>query len=93
MRSEVLTATTIKMVVSWDGAPGILVNIDRRFRGAYFLPIHHPDDGSSKLLERIGQYVHTTQCYILQDSHLQNNNCVRLYVINISVYFYQKIAA
>jgi hypothetical protein len=34
---------SMKMIVFWDVVPCSLVDIDRRFRGAYCLH-HHPDD-------------------------------------------------
>jgi hypothetical protein len=43
----------LKMTVCWDVAPCSLVEIDRRFRGAYSLhhqDVHRPDDGGSKHL-------------------------------------------
>jgi hypothetical protein len=47
---QILTATSVKMAVSLDVAQFSLVDIDRRFRGAYYL--HHQGDqgeGGSKL--------------------------------------------
>jgi hypothetical protein len=38
MRFEILTVTSMKMAVFWDVAPCSLIDIDRRFRGAY---CHH----------------------------------------------------
>jgi hypothetical protein len=37
MRFQVLTAVSMNMTVFWDVAPCSLVEIDRRFRGAYCL--------------------------------------------------------
>jgi hypothetical protein len=48
VRFQVLTAASMKMTVFWDVAQCSVVEIDRRFRGAYCL--HCPDDGSSKHL-------------------------------------------
>jgi hypothetical protein len=42
VRFEVLTAATIKMVVFWVVAPCNLVEVNKRFRGAYYL--HHKGD-------------------------------------------------
>jgi hypothetical protein len=42
VRFQVLTATSIKMAVFWVVAPCSLVDIDRRFSGAYCL--HHEGD-------------------------------------------------
>jgi hypothetical protein len=41
-RFQVLTATSMKMTSFWDTAPCSLVDVDRRFRGAYCL--HHQGD-------------------------------------------------
>jgi hypothetical protein len=43
-------AASLKMIVFWDVAPGSLVEIYRRFRGAYYLHHHRPEDGGSKYL-------------------------------------------
>jgi hypothetical protein len=40
---QVLTTTSMKMVIFWDVAACSLVDIDRRFRGAYCLH-HRPED-------------------------------------------------
>jgi hypothetical protein len=37
VRFKVLTASSMKTTVSWDVAPSSLIEIDRRFGGAYFL--------------------------------------------------------
>jgi hypothetical protein len=37
VRFQVLTATSMQMVVFWDVSPCSLVEIDQRFRGAYCL--------------------------------------------------------
>jgi hypothetical protein len=42
MRFLVLTAARIKITGVWNVAPGSLVEVDRRFRGAYCL--HHQGD-------------------------------------------------
>jgi hypothetical protein len=46
VRFQVLTAASMKMIVFWDLAPSSLVEIYRRFRGAYSLQ-HQGDDGDS----------------------------------------------
>jgi hypothetical protein len=46
MTFEVLTAKSVKMAVFSDAVLYGLVDVDRRFRGAY-CP-YHPDDGGSK---------------------------------------------
>jgi hypothetical protein len=43
VRFQVLTATSLKMAVSWDVAASILVYTDRRFREFYSL--HHQGPG------------------------------------------------
>jgi hypothetical protein len=42
VRFQVLTATSMKMTVFWDVVPYSLIEIYRRFRGAYCL--HHQGD-------------------------------------------------
>jgi hypothetical protein len=42
---QVLTAATIKMTAFWDLASSSLVEVDRRFRGAYYL--HYKGNESS----------------------------------------------
>jgi hypothetical protein len=49
-RFEVITAVSLKMVVSWDLSLYSLVNVDRRFRGAYCLHHQGPDNGGGKFL-------------------------------------------
>jgi hypothetical protein len=63
----------MKMTVFWDVALCSLVEIDRRFRGAYCL--HHQDDrhyegGSVKRSN--------TGCKVPEDSHLQAFHRLRL---------------
>jgi hypothetical protein len=41
--------TSMKMAVFWDVAPCGLVDIDRRFRGAYCLHHHHHLDNAGQL--------------------------------------------
>jgi hypothetical protein len=42
VRFQVLTAVSLKMTAFWDIAPFSLVEVDRRFRGVYWL--HHKGD-------------------------------------------------
>jgi hypothetical protein len=44
-RFQVLTAASVKFAVFWDTAPCSLVEVDRRFRGEYYL-YHEGDDNS-----------------------------------------------
>jgi hypothetical protein len=67
--SEVLSATSMKMAVSWDEAPCSLVDIDRRFAGVHFLIIR----GGGKLLWNVGQYLSDYTFCIPKDSHLHDN--------------------
>jgi hypothetical protein len=57
----------MKMVGFRDVAPRNLVDIDRRFRGAYSL--HHQGDDSSS--EKSVNIYRTTRLNIPEDSHLQ----------------------
>jgi hypothetical protein len=49
------------MAVFWDVAPCSLVDIDRRFRGAYIWRQPRTEDGGSIFLQNFGTYlqVHT----------------------------------
>jgi hypothetical protein len=47
-----MNRTELEKTVFWDGAPCRLLDIDRRFRGA-----HNPDDGGSKHLWNVGQFL------------------------------------
>jgi hypothetical protein len=50
MKFQVLTEASMKITVFWDIAPCNLVIVDRRFRGAYCLHHHRPnDEGSTHL--------------------------------------------
>jgi hypothetical protein len=60
MRFQFLTAVSLKMAVFWDVAPCSLVEVYRRFRGAYCLH-HQGGDGKSK---------QTTRRNIPEDSNL-----------------------
>jgi hypothetical protein len=56
VRFQVLTAANMKMTVFWDVVPCGMVEHDWHFRGAYCL--HHlPDEGGSKHLWNVGQYL------------------------------------
>jgi hypothetical protein len=57
VRFQVLTATSVMMTVFKDVAPCSLVEIDRRFRGAYCLSLQDDDDGDSKHLLNVGQFI------------------------------------
>jgi hypothetical protein len=43
-----MTAVNMKMTEFWDTAPRILVEVDRRFRGAYCF-YYQGDEGSMRL--------------------------------------------
>jgi hypothetical protein len=58
VRFHVLTAASMKMFVFWDVAPCSLVEIDRRFRGAY-------------CLHNQGRFYQITRRSIPEDSHLR----------------------
>jgi hypothetical protein len=48
------------MAVFWDAVTCRLVEIDRRFRGTYYLHHHgydRPEDGRSKHLWNVGQFL------------------------------------
>jgi hypothetical protein len=62
-----------KMTVFWDVAPCSLVEIERRFRGAYCLlhQAHHPDNGGSKHLLNVGQF---PRDYTVQHSRTQSSS-------------------
>jgi hypothetical protein len=48
VRFQVLTAASMKMAVFWVLVPCSLVELYRRFRGAFCLHHHRPDNGGSK---------------------------------------------
>jgi hypothetical protein len=81
VRFEVLTAASLKMTVFSDIAPGSLVAVDRRFRGAYCLhdqgSDHCPDDGSSKLVETSVNFYVTVWCNALDDCLLHIEKCFK----------------
>jgi hypothetical protein len=77
MRFQVLTAKRMKMTVFWVLAPCSLIEIDRRFRGAYCL--HRLDVKALSTCETLVSFYQTTGRNITEDSHLQiinslNNN-------------------
>jgi hypothetical protein len=45
LRFQIIAAAGMMMAAYWDVAPCIIVEADRRFRGAYC--VHHRPDGSS----------------------------------------------
>jgi hypothetical protein len=53
---QVFTVASMNVTTFWDVMTCRLVEIDRRFRGAYCLH-HRPDDGSSNHLSNVGQLV------------------------------------
>jgi hypothetical protein len=75
MRFEVHTATRMKMTVFWDVAQCSLIDIDRRFRGAYCLT---HGALNTLLMEAVSfsetsVSIHQTiRCNIPDDSHLQS---------------------
>jgi hypothetical protein len=60
-RLRVLTASSMKMTASCEIAPCSLVEVDRRFRGAFSL--HHKDD------ETLEYFNETTRRYIPEGCH------------------------
>jgi hypothetical protein len=50
MRFQVLTAASMKMTALRDITPSSLIEVNRRFRGAYCLHHHRLDGGSTHLL-------------------------------------------
>jgi hypothetical protein len=61
--AECKAAFDFKMTVFWDIAPCNLVEVDRRFRGAYWLHHHLPDDGGSTHLWNVGLLLDYTALY------------------------------
>jgi hypothetical protein len=77
LRNSLSLMEPMKMAVFWDVAPCSLVKTDGSFRGAYCL--HHcPDDGGSKHLWNIGQFLSDYMCNIPEDSHLHTHCCENL---------------
>jgi hypothetical protein len=68
VRFQVLTAARMRMTVFRDVAPCSLVEIDRRFRGAYCLHNHRPDEAVSTS-ETSANFYEITGSYIPEDSH------------------------
>jgi hypothetical protein len=69
VRFELLTASSMKMAVSWDVAPCSLIETGRSFRGAHCL--HHQgddrrDDGISKHLSLNLRAVATNELHVSQ---------------------------
>jgi hypothetical protein len=69
VRSEVLTATSMKMAVVCHIAPCGLVDTDRRFREVYCLHITQMMEAVSSSEMSVSIY-QTTRCYMTDDSHL-----------------------
>jgi hypothetical protein len=72
-RFQALTAASMKMSASWDIAPCSLVEVYRRFRGAYCLLaliIEAHTSETSVYFNKI-----TRRC-IPEGSHLQNSSCL-----------------
>jgi hypothetical protein len=57
---QVPVAASVKIVAFWDIAPCCLVEVDRRFRGAYchHHQVHRPDDGGTMHLRNVGLLQH-----------------------------------
>lgn len=62
----------VKKAFCWDIPPRILVDINGRFRGTC------PHNTTSKHLRNVGQFYHTTQRSIPEDSHLYTCRCESL---------------
>jgi hypothetical protein len=62
-----LIILTMKITVFWDVAPCSLVEVDRRFRGAYFL--HH-----QRIPETSVRFHETTRRSIPEDSHIHTGH-------------------
>jgi hypothetical protein len=73
VRSQVLTAASMKMTAFWDIALCSLVEVDRRFRGAYWLHPHIIDDGGSKRLWNVGQILLEYTAQHPRNSHRHPN--------------------
>jgi hypothetical protein len=69
----------LTMTVVWDVAPCGLVEINRRFRGAYCLHYQanppRPDDGAVSTSETSVNFYQTTRRNIPDDSHLHIRRC------------------
>jgi hypothetical protein len=55
VRLDISTVTSMKMAAFWDDTLHSLVDIDRRFRGTYFL--YHLDYGVSKILWNVTHFL------------------------------------
>jgi hypothetical protein len=63
MRFEALKATCIKITVFWDIVPCSLVDINLRFL--------YLEDGDSKFLWNVGQYLYqAVRCIVTEDNYL-----------------------
>jgi hypothetical protein len=78
---KVLVAMSMKMNVFWDVAQCNPVETDRRFRGAYCLH-HQGDNGGSKHLRNIGQFVPN---YTVQLPRRQSSSVLSLIILNLRV--------
>jgi hypothetical protein len=72
VRSEVLTEASMKLTVFWDVALCTLVEVFRRFRGAYCLHQQGLDDGCSKHLWNVGNLLPDYTANIPEYSYLQD---------------------
>jgi hypothetical protein len=71
VRSEVLTAASMKMTVFWVVAPCSLVEVYRLFRGVCCLHHHHrPDDESTSTSETSVNFYQTTLRNYPEESNL-----------------------
>jgi hypothetical protein len=84
VRFQVLTAASMKMAVFWDVAPCSLVDIGRRFTGAY-CPHHQGDEtliavmmGTVSTFETSADIYQTTRRNIPEDNHLVITLCTFL---------------
>jgi hypothetical protein len=68
VRFQIPTVASMKMTVFWDVAPCIVVEVYRRFSGAYCL--HHlSDERSSETSETSVDFCRTTRRSIPADGH------------------------
>jgi hypothetical protein len=61
-----------------DFTPCSLLQVWRRFRGAYCLHHHRPDDEGSKHLSNVGQFLPDYRRNVPEDSHLHTHRCEKL---------------
>jgi hypothetical protein len=78
VKFQVPTAASMKITVFWDDAPCSLVEMDQRFRGAY-CPYYHGDDGGSKHLWNVGQFLPDYTAHITEGSNLQTQFLTTLF--------------